>query len=646
MSALSARLCADCGNVKREFTDKVVELFQLAPLASEPSAARRFSGTGCQCHVDENEPLEDAAKVEEPAVKKEFTSKKPPVVIIVDDEHDVETASLAEIDCVVKPERIIADEPVEVTSGALSDVEPPMEGVQPFRCVDVCESQTDRASWWDWLISYRNCSRDFHPECVLIEYGTKKRTPSPTRQLSIIHKRQFYCSALECQDAQAAARGRKTVKRERGAAMADDVGVKEEIKREDGRGRKRNRAPAYPPFLCVNKNCLTPTDRNSWWARLITMPSSPERRKILRRSFFCPARKCPNAKARLAASAPVKKKVKRERSISAAEDAEEPANVVTIHRSNLYDMPFVSGEEFSVDTAVMNLHPLPVPETHYLFHRDMFTACLGGSSQNTFPPIGRTRFQITLLDGGQRVRYAAFMPLWNPDLPTMPGAHGSYLTTDPSDVLAVRSAWEVFAKRLGRRKGGGTWEYLGTYDILKYCLLQRDSIAKLSAKTIDNYADEIVTKGWGPQVFQAARFNSEQFPATEAGKARARRELLNGNIPFYAGLLECVGFNTRLMELLVRAKTDRRFFDTDRYQLLPGGEWINLESIESDEQEEECGLGLVDEADSSHSAREIIDLDYASESEHDQQDWNVRRGTRGGYYSGRCYIEDSSEEEH
>ncbi|KAJ3164628.1 hypothetical protein HDU88_005276 [Geranomyces variabilis] len=578
MSALSARLCANCGNVKREFTDKVVELFQLAPLASESSAARRFSVTGCQCHVDENEPLEDAAKVKEPAVKKEFT--------------------------------------------------------------------------------------DFHPECVLIEYGTKKRTPSPTRQLSIIHKRQFYCSALKCQDAQAAARDRKTVKRERGAAMAD-VGVKEEIKREDGRGRKRNRAPAYPPFLCVNKNCLTPTDRNSWWARLITcgicnndfhpecmfpeypgedsMPSSPERRKILRRPFFCPARKCQNAKARLAASAPVKKKVKRERSISAAEDAEEPANVVTIHRSNLYDMPFVSGEELSVDTAVMNLHPLPVPEAHYLFHRDMVTACLGGSSQNTFPPIGRTRFQITQLDGGQRVRYAAFMPLWNPDLPTMPGAHGSYLTTDPSDVLAVRSAWEVFAKRLERRKGGGTWEYLGTYDILKYCLLQRDSVAKLSAKTIDNYADEIVTKGWGPQVFQAAGFNPEQFPATEAGKARARRELLNGNIPFYAGLLECVGFNTRLMELLVRAKTDKRFFDTNRYQLLPGGECINLESIESDEQEEERGLGLVDEADSSRSAREIIDLDYASE--HDQQDWNVRRGTRGGYYSSRCYIEDSSEEE-
>ncbi|KAI8593348.1 hypothetical protein BDZ88DRAFT_404395 [Geranomyces variabilis] len=539
MSTLSARLCADCGDVKREFTDKVVELFQLAPLASEPSAATQFSVTGCQCHVHENEPLEDAAKVEEPAVKKEFTSKTPPVVIIVDDEHGVETASLAEIECVVKPERIVANEPVEVASGDLSDVEPPMESVQPFRCVDACSSQTDRASWWDWLIFCRNCSRDFHPECVLIEYGTKKRTPSPTRQLSIIHKRQFYCSALECQDAQAAACGRKTVKRERGAAIADDVGIKEEIKREDGRGRKRNRGPAYPPFLCVNKNCLTPTDRNSWWARLIicgicnndfhpecifpeypdeaSMPSSPERRKILRRPFFCPARKCQDAKARLAASAPVKKKVKRERSTPAAEDAEEVANVVTIHRSNLCDMPFVSGDELSVDTAVMNLHPLPVPETHHQFQCDMITACLGGSSQNTFPPIGRTRFQITQLDGGQRVRYAAFMPLWNPELPTMPGAHGSYLTTDPSDVLAVRSAWEVFAKRPGRRKGGGTWEYLGTYDILKYCLLPKDSIAKLSAKTIDSFADEIVTKGWGPQVFQAAGFNPEQFPATAAG---------------------------------------------------------------------------------------------------------------------------------
>ncbi|KAI8591186.1 hypothetical protein BDZ88DRAFT_450335 [Geranomyces variabilis] len=231
----------------------------------------------------------------------------------------------------------------------------------------------------------------------------------------------------------------------------------------------------------------------------------------------------------------------------------------------------------------MNLHPLPVVTPHLRFKRRLITACLGGSEECTFPRIGAKRYQITQLDGGQRVEYATLMPDWNPDLPTAPGRHGSCMASP-----TLREARELFA----RRPNG--WEYLGTYNISKFRVLRKEGIATLSEVVKNNFARGMIMREWGQKVLKSAGF--EDFPKGAEGIARAGRELRAGNIPLTVGLLECIGFNTRLRDLLVQAEANPRFFNHKRHKKLASGEWERIQIPEDDDvQEEGDSVGVVAE---------------------------------------------------
>ncbi|KAJ3165345.1 hypothetical protein HDU88_004139 [Geranomyces variabilis] len=584
--ALSGVHCSKCHfYVKAEPTDKVAELFRLDSPAAPPSAT-----TICWCRVGEDASLEDTAKV-----KHEFA----------------------------------ADKQLTAT-GALRE-----SGEASFRCVDGCPSPTDKRSWWRWLILCENCSKGFHPECVLAGFETENSTPNPTQQKSILGERRFFCPAQECQDAQArllaTAHGTNGVKRERGALTADNVGVDEELKCEQicnlvtssARWRVKKEA-----FRCVD-SCPSPTDKRSWWRWLIlckncskgfhpecvlagyetenSTPNPKQQKSLLgKQKFFCPALECQHAQARLPATAHSRNGLKRqcgERGASVAVGVDDEikreagpskrvkkearnTEVITIpEESNDWNIVFIPGDRLEVDTAAMNLHPLPVVGSpHLRFKRRLITACLGGSEECTFPRIAAKRYQITQLDGGQRVEYATLMPDWNPDLPTAPGHHGSYMT---SRAFVVREARELFP----RRPDG--WEYLGTYNISKFRVLRKEGIATLSEQVKNNFARGMIMREWGQKVLKSAGF--EDFPKGAEGIARAGRELRAGNIPLTVGLLECIGFNYRLRDLLVRAEANARFFNYKRHKKLASGEWERIQIPEDDVQEEDDSVGVVAE---------------------------------------------------
>ncbi|KAI8585381.1 hypothetical protein BDZ88DRAFT_25213, partial [Geranomyces variabilis] len=267
--ALSAVQCSKCHfYVKAEPTDKVAELFRLDSPATPPNAT-----TICWCRMGEDASLEDTAKVKD---------------------------------------ELAADNQPRATGAVQESVE------ASFRCVDGCPSPTDKRSWWRWLILCENCSKEFHPECVLAGFETENSTPNPTRQKSILGERQFFCPTQECQDAQvrllATAHCTNGVKRKRGPLAVDDVEVEEEIKSEDicnvvttsARCRVKKE-----PFCCVD-GCPSPTDKRSWWKWLIlckncskgfhpecvlagfetenSTPIPTQQKSILRKQiFFCPA---------------------------------------------------------------------------------------------------------------------------------------------------------------------------------------------------------------------------------------------------------------------------------------------------------------------------------------------------------------------
>ncbi|KAJ3148106.1 hypothetical protein HDU89_004953 [Geranomyces variabilis] len=523
--ALSAAQSSKCYfYIKAEPTDKVAELFRLDSPATPPNVT-----TICWCRVGEDASLEDTAKV-----KHEFAADKQPTA-----------------------------------TGALRE-----SGEASFRCVDGCPSPTDKRSWWRWLILCENCSKGFHPECVLAGFETENSTPKPTQQKSILGERQFFCPTQECQDAQArllaTAHCTKGVKQKRGPLAVDDVEIEEEIKCEDICNLVTTSARSQvkkEPFRCVD-GCPSPTDKRS------CTPNPKQQKSILgKQKFFCPALECQHAahsrngvkrqrgERGASVAVGVDDEIKREAGPSKRVKKEaRNTEVITIpEESNDWNICFVRGDRLAVDTAAMNLHPLPVVGSpHLRFKRRLITACLAG---------------------GICYAHARLEPGF---------AHRARTPRVLHDLARVcrEEARELFA----RRPDG--WEYLGTYNISKFRVLRKEGIATLS-ELKNNFARGMIMREWGQKVLKSAGF--EDFPKGAEGIARAGRELRAGNIPLTVGLLECIGFNTRLRDLLVQAEANARFFNYKRHKKLASGEWERIQIPEDDVQEEDDSVGVVAE---------------------------------------------------